>query len=411
MKRFIKHTTLVLLILFSSYSFAQPSKRQRLEARKTQLKKDIVYLKALRSNNQRREKNLLKEVKDLNNKINVQSKLVATIKDEESAISHEIIVNNNEIDALEEEITDLKTAYSKIVLQSYKSRSQQSRMLFVLSSSSFMQAYKRFQYIKQYNTYRKKKVESIQENSLALQRLNDSLQVKRNIKENLVNESVATQKNIEKDKSKQEKLIARAQSKQEKYLKEIKKRVKAQQRVDRQIENLIKNAIVSSNLKTGKKPVKGKKHTTFSLTPEAKILANKFTANKGELPWPVAKGVVTMRYGTQPHPILKSLKIQSNGVRITTEKGMKARAIFDGKVLAIRVSESTGIKTVMLQHGNYITVYENLTNVVVKKGDAVKTKQTLGTIHTDAVNDETVLKFQLWKESAIQNPAPWILRM
>ncbi len=411
MKRLIKHITLVLLILLSSNAFAQPSKRKRLEARKTQLKKDIVYLKALRSNNQRREKSLLKEVKDLNHKINVQSKLVETIKDEESAITHEIMVNNNEIDALEEEIVQLKSAYAKMLLQSYKSRSQKSRMLFVLSSSSFMQAYKRFQYIKQYNTYRKNKAEHIQENALTLKRLNDSLQIKRNIKENLVSEHLIAQKTIEKDKSKQEKLIAKAQAKQSKYLKEIKKRVKAQQRVDRQIERLIKTAIVSSNTNKGVKPVKGKTHSTFSLTPEAKTLATKFNANKGKLPWPVAKGVVTMRYGKQPHPIVKSLTIDSYGVRITTEKGMKARGVFEGTILAIRVAPNTGIKTVMIQHGNYITVYENLANVLVKKGDKVTTKQVLGTIHTDAVNNETVLKFQLWKESSRQNPAPWILRM
>lgn len=418
----MKNNSILILVFccflsgFYTASYGQNSRKKRvLEARKKQLKKDIVYLSALRSNTIRKEKNLLKDVAVLNSKIEKRESLLKTIEEEASLLKSEIKENDIKIKNLEKEISSLKEEYASLIYNSYKGRSKENKLLFLLSSDSFFQGYKRMLYMKQHSSHRKEQGLLLKGKQEEIELWNDSLLVKQKEKDLLVVENRKEREKIQKEKKEQEALIEKVQEKQDKYLAEIEKRQKEEARIDRQIEKLIKKAIAESNTKPNTtsptKPTAAATNSTFALTPEAKVLAGKFSANKGKLPWPVEKGVVTLRYGTVPHPIVKSLTIQSNGVRISTEKGMKARAVFDGTVLAISVSKDTGIQTVMVQHGNYITVYENLVNVLVNKGDKVSTKQAIGTIHTDVVNNDTVLKFQLWKETTKQNPAPWILKM
>jgi len=148
----------------------------------------------------------------------------------------------------------------------------------------------------------------------------------------------------------------------------------------------------------------------FSLTPEQKILAANFTSNKGKLPWPVANGVVKLRYGNNPSPIDRSLTIKSNGVRIATNKGEEVRAVFEGVVQGI-MTPKNGNNTIMVRHGNYITVYKNLSKFYVQKGDKVKTKQVIGEVITNKASGETILSFGIYKDSATQNPSQWIYRL
>ena len=135
-----------------------------------------------------------------------------------------------------------------------------------------------------------------------------------------------------------------------------------------------------------------------------------FKSNKGKLPWPVEKGLVVLGYGTQPHPVVRSVNIQSNGVRIATEKGARARSVFDGKVLAVQIIKGSN-KAVLVQHGNYISVYNNLGKVFVKEGDNITIKQELGEIFTSKSSDETLLKFMIYENSKTDNPANWIYQM
>jgi septal ring factor EnvC (AmiA/AmiB activator) len=189
-----------------------------------------------------------------------------------------------------------------------------------------------------------------------------------------------------------------------KFSSQIKTKQKEASKIDKQIEKLIREAMASSNTKAGKSKASG----SFALTPEAKALAANFTSNKGKLPWPVEKGVKRMGYGTQPHPIVKSATIQSNGIRIATNKAAKARAVFDGEVL--KVMRLKGIPPiVVIQHGNYSTVYKNISKVYVKKGDKVTTNQEIGEVFTNS-NGQTILSFSVFKDGKTQNPEYWIAR-
>jgi len=407
MQQYAKYFLLFTLIFLSTPSFAQRTKRQRLEARRIQLQKDKVYINALLLNNKRKKKNVLNEVKDLNDKIKKRQELISAIANESKELGNEIYLNQLEINKNKRELEALKKEYANMIFNSYKSKSQNSRIMFLLSSDNFFQAYKRFQYMKQYANYRKKQGENIQKKTIEIEQLNDTLKLKKEQKLTLINSKKEEQIVIEKEKKEQEILLVKVKRKEGKYRRQIQQFQKEERRIDAQINKIIKDAIAASNKKLGKK---GSSSAEFTLTAEAKKLASKFVLNKGKLPWPVEKGYVSTYYGRQPHPIVKTATIQSNGVRITTAKGSKARAVFEGKVLAVQVM-SGNKKAVLLQHGNYITVYKNLENVIVNPGDTVKTKQILGTIFADKITGKTILGFLLSKNTKTENPVNWIYRM
>lgn len=399
MKRFFIIFSLLLFIV--TPIFAQKTNRKKLEDRRVALKNEITKIKTYLDNTQKKERSLSNQVKDLNQKISTREDLITTISDEISEIGGEIATNSNKIALLQNELDVLKKDYSTLIYKSYLSKSEANRLLFLLSSDNFYQGFRRFQYMKQITKYRKSQGDTIKTRSFKLQVLNDSLAILKITKSNLKDEKKHEQGKIVSEKEKQEVLVKKYRKKKRKYIAQIKDKRRAERKLTKQIENLIRNAIKKS----------GTKSKSFALTPAAKALAAKFTSNKGKLPWPVQKGLVTVRFGRQADPMDSGVKIESSGVRIATNDGAKARTVFDGKVMAIQKNPQSGILSVLIQHGNYITVYANLENVLVAKGDKVKTKEIIGTIHTDAVTGKTILKFQIWKDVNKQNPAEWVYKM
>ncbi|MGV6845842.1 MAG: murein hydrolase activator EnvC family protein [Lutibacter sp.] len=393
-------------LLFVSANWAQKTKRQKLEARRVQLQKDKVYINALLSNNKRKKINLLNDVKDLNTKISSRKKYIDAIVSESNELSNEIYLNQLQINKNKRELVALKKDYANMIFKSYKTKTENSWLLFLLSSDNFYQAFKRFQYMKQYTTYRKKQGENIILKTNEIKQLNDSLNVKKEEKLTLINEKKDEQTLIEKEKKDRQNLLIRVKKKEGKYKRQIEQFQREERRINAQINKIIRDAIAKSNKKSGKKGGDAK----FVLTAEAKKLAAKFEQNKGKLPWPVLKGFVSTYYGKQPHPIVKSATIQSNGVRITTQKGSMARAVFEGEVLAVQVLPGNK-KAVLIQHGNYITVYKDLENVLVQPGNHVSIKQNLGTIFTDKITGKTILGFLISKNTHTENPANWIYKM
>ena len=403
----LKYLFLILSLILSANISAQRTKRQVLEARRVQNQKDQIYINALLSNTKRKEKNVLSELSDLKDKIKTRESLISSITNETNELGNEIYLNQLEINQNKRALGALKKEYGEMIFKSYKSKSQNSRIMFLLSSENFYQGYKRFQYMKQYTSFRKKQGEEIQQKTLELQALTATLQLKKELKQTLLSEKKEEQVVVEKEKREQENLLSQVKSKESKYKKQIRKFQKEEARIDAQIDKAIRDAIAASNKKQG---AKSSKSAVFTLTAEAKKLASKFTLNKGKLPWPVEKGYVSTYYGKQPHPIVKTATIQSNGVRITTNKGSKARAVFEGTVLAVQVMPGNK-KMILIQHGNYITVYKNLENITINKGDKVQTKQIIGTIFTDKITDKTILGFVLSKNTTTENPRNWIYKM
>ncbi|MGV8946762.1 MAG: murein hydrolase activator EnvC family protein [Lutibacter sp.] len=401
----LKYLFLVSALFIGVNITAQNTKRENLEARRTQIQKDIVYINGLLSTTKKTESNLLVEVKDLTDKIKKREELITVISNESSELGNEIYVNQLEINSNQRSLEVMKKDYAEMIFKSYKSKSQNSRIMFLLSSENFYQGYKRFQYMKQYSSFRKNQAEEIQRKTIELEVLTDTLVSKKKQKQVLLTEKQQEQIVIQKEKKEQEGLLSQVKDKENKYKRQIKQYQNEERKIDAQIDKIIRDAIAASNKNTTNTT-----SSTFALTPEAKVLASKFAANKGQLPWPVEKGFVSTYYGKQPHPVVKTATIQSNGVRITTNEGSKARAVFEGTVMAVQVMGGN-LKAVLIQHGDYITVYKNLENVYVNTGDKVKTKQEIGSIFTDKITGKTILGFLLSRNVTTEDPASWINKM
>jgi septal ring factor EnvC (AmiA/AmiB activator) len=393
---------ILISVLISLSSNAQT--RKQLENKRIELQKEIKATQTLLFKSKKEAETLLSELDDINKIINVRSNLIKTINQEAEKLSQEIRKNEKELASLEKKLDVLKKDYAEMVVKSYKSRNKQSRLMFLLSADSFLQAYKRLQYLKQYTSYRKLQGEEIKATTVNLLALTDSLRIKEDEKQLLIALNLREQDSVQKEKFSQEMLVTKVKLKEKQYISQIKRIQEEDRKLDKKIQRLITEAIANSNKKGG--------NTTsgFNLTPEAKKLETTFIANKGKLPWPTEKGIIVRKYGTQPHPTLSGITIQSNGIQVATEQKAKARAVFNGKVLSIQLQPGRK-KIVLVQHGNYISAYKNLDDVLVKKGENISTKQEIGTIHTDAATGKTILAFSLFKQTKIQNPEPWIGKM
>ena len=394
----------VTLFLIISTVTIQAQTRQELEKQRQQLQKEIKEINQLLFKSQKKEKTALSDLSDLQQRMAVRDKLIKTITAEAEQLTEEIDENQEQVEMLQTRLEALKKEYADMVVQSYKSKAKNSRLMFVLSSDDFMQAFKRLEYIKQYANYQERRGEEIKVETVKLENLNDYLKETRAEKESLLAINQQEKDSIGIEKKSQEALVRSIKKKEKSYIAQINKKQKAEKAIDRKIEKLIAEAIANSKKKGNLKS------SGFALTPEAKRLEKDFISNKGKLPSPVERGVIVRRYGKQRHPTLKGITIESNGVFYATEENANARVIFDGKVLAIQVLPGKK-KAVLVQHGNYISVYKNLDNVTVKKGDLVKTKQSIGKIHTDKTTGKTILAFVLFKEIHRQNPEEWVYKI
>ena len=407
---------LIFLMLFSVTTVhAQSKKQQELEARRQEILKEIQQINSLLFSNKKKEKSVISIVEDLNNKVRVRQNLIKITNDQANLLTREINNNQKEISSLRDQLKELKEDYAAMVVKSYKSKSEQSRVMFLLSSDNFQQAYKRLQYIRQYTKYQEQQGEEIKGKTEKLQELNSSLLQQKKDKDKLIEENRIAKRQLEEDMKEQQALVASIRKNVNNYASQIKTKQQEADRIDREIERLIKEAIAEANRKANtSNSTTTKTSSGFALTPEGKVLSNNFEANKGKLSWPVEKGVVKTRFGTQPSPIDPSISIQSNGVRIATEENSKVRAVFQGTVSAI-IASKTGNPTVLIQHGNYFTAYKNLSKVYVKKGDKVETKQFIGEVFTSGNDHETILSFSIYKvvssQSQAQDPAGWIYKM
>lgn len=397
-------------LLISVSSFSQSTKQQQLEEQRRRLKAQIEEMKMLLAGTKIKERSVLDEVETLNSQISTRQNLIKITNQQANLLTREINANLKKMGSYRDELKVLKEDYAKMVVKSYKSKSQNSKIMFLLSSTDFMQAYKRLQYMKQYNEHRKEQAEQIQKRTEELQALNKSLIERKKKKEQLITENRDAQEQLKKEKKQQQSLMATIRKKEGTYKKEIKKKQEQASAIDRAIEKLIREAIAKANKKAGKKASKKGSATTFALTPEDKKLADNFTANKGKFPWPVGTGKLTKKYGRQPHPTLPNIQINSSGVELETRPGEKARAIFQGEVMAIQQLKNAG-KLVHVRHGNYITVYYNLENISVKEGQKISTKQSIGEVRVNPRNGRAIMKFLIFKDTKKLNPQTWIYKM
>ncbi|WP_042240036.1 murein hydrolase activator EnvC family protein [Jejuia pallidilutea] len=399
-----KFLLVLLVVLGSNDILAQSNKQKQLETRRQELRREIEKINALRAENKSKEKSQLSLIEDFNYKISVLNNLIKVTNQQANLLTHEINNNQKKIDDLREELKLLKEDYAAMIVKSYKSKNQQSRIMFLLSSNNFKQAYKRLQYMKQYANHQKEQGETIKAKTAELQQINQNLLVQKEEKQKLIAENKKTQNTLEKERAQHRSIMASIRKDLSKYTSQIKAKQQEAARIDREIERIVRAEIAKSNKNTS-----SSSSSSFALTAEEKVLASNFVSNKGKLPWPVEKGFVKARYGKQPSLIDRSLTVQRNGVLITTEKNAKARVVFNGTVIRVAAIRNSN-PMVMIKHGNYITVYKNLSKVYVKEGDKVKTKDVIGEVST-SIEGDTILNFSIFKDAQTENPASWIYKM
>lgn len=397
---------LILTIFISQNSFAQTSEQKSLEAKRERLQEEIKEINRLLFAERKEKGTVLDQMEALDNKINVRQELIRVTNQQSNLLNRQINVNIRNISKLREDLKLLKEDYANLIQKTYQNKSQSNRLMFLLSAENFFQAFKRFQYMQQYAKHRKKQGENIIKKAEELTQLNQDLVRQRKEKEQLLAENTKAKNELSKEIESQRSLLTSIKQNEAKYTAAISEKQKEARKIDREIERLIKSAIASSNKSSGKST----SSATFALTPESKLVADNFSANKGRLIWPVEKGIKSQGYGVYADKLYPGIKHQNNGVTITTDKGSKARAIFEGEVIAI-LSVPGGNKGVQVKHGNYISTYYNLSTLYVKKGDKVTAKDILGEIDTNRFDGTTKLKFYLYKDSNRLNPEDWIYQL
>ena len=380
---------------------AQSLNQKDLELKRISLAKEINNIQKLINRSKDERKLVVENIDNLNYKLDLQNEVIKITNNELNLISASIQNNQEAINRLKKSQKILKDQYAEMILRSYKTRSKTGKLMFIFSSVSFQQALKRIQYFKQYSEYQNKQLKKIANNTEQLITMGDKLSKEKNLQLKLISDNQNIKNNISQELSNKNNLLNLISRNQTKYVREIKLKQQKTAKIDREIEKIIARAIAESKRK------KNTSSNLFTLTPEAKLLSNNFISNKGKLPWPVQKGYVSLKYGKQPHPVVKTATIQSNGIRIITASSQKARTIFNGTIYRI-ISSKNGSKTILIQHGNFFTVYKNLSTIYVNKGDKVFTKQEIGLIMTNKNSGQTILSFSLFKDNKTENPLFWI---
>ncbi|WP_040473649.1 murein hydrolase activator EnvC family protein [Flavobacterium frigoris] len=419
----------LLFICMTSVLWSQSSQQEKLEQRKAEIQKEIRDNEKLLLSVKSKEKSAMNVFMIQKNKIRLKEILINTTEKQAKYLANDMYINQMKINKLNKELAVLKEDYAKMIVKSYKSRSEQSRAMFILSSDNFLQAYKRAQYLKQYTSFRKNQGEEIKSKSVELVNYNNKLKAQKIAKQKLIVENEKERVSLVKEKEEQEKLVNSIKKDKNRIVSDIRKKQRESKTIDKQIDRLIREAIAEANRKAALEKARAKalannskaspkevaaavakepvSSSRIELTPEAKLIADNFRANRGSLPWPVEKGFISLGYGDQAHPIYNTLVIHNSGVEITTNEGASARAVFGGEVASVMILSPVN-KAVMIQHGDYFTIYQNLSSVSVNKGDKVSIKQTLGRVRTNGDTGKTVIKFLLLQNTSYTNPQGWL---
>jgi septal ring factor EnvC (AmiA/AmiB activator) len=289
----------------------------------------------------------------------------------------------------------IKAEYARVIVNAYKKREQNVLLMYILASGSFNQAYKRVRYLQQYAQYRQKQAKLINAFRDIIEKKIIELNRDRDIKGRLIKEKERENISIIREKAGKEVLIRELTKRENELITELEEKKKLAEKIKKELEKLIEEE-------------RSKQKGVYSmLTPEERLISDNFEKNIGKLPWPTKYGIITGKYGEQPHPVLKNIMIRNDGIDISTVRNAEVRAIFNGTVSKIFSIPGENY-TLIIRHGNYYTLYHNLKNINVSPGQAVYTKQKLGNVFTDEKTNQTILHFQIWKESQNINPELWL---
>lgn len=392
-----------LVVVFATTSLLFAQSKDELEKKKLKLQEEINYINELKKQTDRSKKLSLNQMVTLNKKINIREELINTIGKELNHIEVRINETQSVIESLQKDLIKLKIEYAKMIYSAYKTNNSYDKLMFIMAADDFNQAYLRLKYLQQYAEYRRTQAQLIVKTQQSLNDKLDELSKKKMNKEQLLAEKETEKGNLTKEKEEQAEVLNNLKDKEADLKKQLKKKQQDAEKLQKAIED-----IIAAEIKKAKEKAKSSGSSkAYELTPEELQLSTSFINNKGKLPWPCERGVITSSFGEHPHPVLQGIKIKNNGIDISTQDGSQARAAFDGVVTGVISIPGAG-KAVIVSHGEYRTVYSNLDEVYVKMKDKVTTKQSIGKILTDNSDSKTELHFEVWKWDQLQDPKLWL---
>lgn len=400
---------LFLLLLGSVEAFSQTKKtREELEREKAEVQARLKEFDAILKQTSATKQTSLGELNALTRQFQTQNRLVNTLDREVRLINQEISETEKKISELETQLTDLKAEYSRMIYNSSKLNRGLSIVAFVFSSGNFNQLYMRLKYLKQYSDSRKQQAEQIVKLSAELLDQRSLLDQKKADKITVLSEEQKERAELERLRKGQQGVVNTLSRKEKDIQRQITATKKQQEQLNRMIKQVIEDEIRRAEAEANKanSTTTKKAGTSMPMTPEAAALSSSFAGNKGKLPWPVETGFVSQGFGTYPHPTLKGIVQDSDGLEIRTQPNSNVRTVFDGTVSKISTIPGYGL-TVIIKHGEYFTMYSRLKNISVKVGQAVKAKETIGQVAANA-NGQAEVHFQTWKGLQIMDPATWI---
>lgn len=396
---------LLLLFIMGMGLHLPAQTREELERSKQQIEQEIRTINQMLQETKKTAELNLGQLVMINTRISSRERLLQNIDSEISIIDRRIRTLTNNIKVLEEDLAQLQEAYAAMIRQAYRNRDTTRSFMFILSSEDFNQAYLRLRYMQQYARHRQLQAAKIAEVGEALNVELAALREERSRQQALLAEQRQALLLLAEEKSQQGRTISQLQRKE----RELLQRLRQQEREARALQQSIER-VIAEELRRAQELARTEGRVTtdmFALTPEERILSDNFAENQGKLLWPVERGVITSRFGEQPHPVLRGIKINNNGVEISTAEGASARAIFEGEVSRV-ITVPGGTYAVIIRHGEYLTVYSNLAVVSVKNGDKVYIRQDIGVISTDTAESKTHVNLQIWRGNDKLNPELWI---
>ena len=397
---------ILALLLFAAPAPAQKKKASKatssqsqsvknLKSQREKTLKELEETKKMIQQTNSNEKATVNKLNLLNKDIQTRKRLIHDLNYEIQGLDQEMTRLSMKRDSLQADLEALKESYAELVRQSHYTIADESPLLFILSAEDFQQMLRRVRYMQEFQQFRKEQVARIENTQAEIDMQNQMLSENKSDKEEAVRTHKVQQDNLSRDEKKQKAMLEQLKKKKSTLLAQQKKQQKKADDLNRKIEELIAKEMSKSEGKT--------------LTKEQTLIAGGFEKNKGRLPMPVEKGFISGHFGVQAHPTLEKVTVNNKGVYIQTSAGTQARAVYEGEVTSCFVM--SGTTAVIIQHGNYRTVYSGLASVSVKKGDKVKAKQAIGTIYSDPEDDNaTTLFFQIWLNKNILNPEQWLAK-
>ncbi|TNE80953.1 MAG: hypothetical protein EP332_05570 [Bacteroidetes bacterium] len=380
-------------------------KQKELERQRKKKEEEIKLTSRLLSKTQKEKSKSINQLRLLNKQIRIREELINAVNNEIQGIDGQIDDKEKYVAKLNADLELRKQEYADMIYTAYRLQKLAHPMSLVFSSGNINQALKRMRYIRDLGQSRTTQMRLIEETQGQIKSEVVTLRTIREDKSQLLGKKAEEKTNLEQDKGEENKLVKTLQSKEKQLRKELAQKQKAAKDLDRQIKKIIQDEIKRAKAEAAK--TNSTKAGGMGLTPEAAALSANFQGNKGKLPWPVEKGFVLRGFGEHKHPTLPNVKTVNNGIDIVTTDGSKARAVFEGEVRHIFTVPGMQ-NAIMINHGEFFTVYTHIETVMVKKGDKIKTKQAIGTIHKDEDDKKTILHFELWKGSEKQDPENWI---